>query len=581
MRVLRALFGASLVALTASVGAQAPPVPGDRPPLLPRDRVGAPVRDNARSTPGTGKVTGRVLAADTGSPVRRAQIQLTSVEGRVSRGAVSDNEGRYEIPSLPAGRYRLYVSRAGFVQLEYGQSRPNEAGKLLDIADGQTIGKVDFSLSRGSAITGRITDEFGDPVTDAQVQALQFQLTNGERNLVNAGRPARTDDLGQFRIFGLMPGDYVVQALLRDASFGSNGTTEDRIGYPGTYYPGVNDASQAQTITVSLGQELSSISFQLMPARLSRVSGTVMSSSGQPLLNAGVVLRAVGPGSVGMRSVINGTAPQPDGRFSLQNVAPGEYMLEVQQRPRNLRNGQDAASAELEFASMPISVSGDIDNLVLTTSPGVTVTGRVVFLGQTADRAATRGMRIISVGSPGATRNRFGGRMGGGQVNIDRTFLLRGLTGPQLIRPDGMPSGWALRSVVMDGVDITDVPHDFKSGVDVTEVVVTLTDQMSQLSGGVRDARGQPVADYVLVVFPENERFWGTGSRHVVMARPDQNGNFSIKGLPAARYLAAAVASLDSGQDPLTLFAQLKPKAQSFVLAEGQQLTASFELAVP
>ena len=112
-------------------------------------------------------------------------------------------------------RYRLYVSKAGYVSLEYGQARPFEAGKPLDIASGQTLEKIDFSLPRGSVITGRITDEFGDPVTDVQVQAMRYQFANGERQLANAGRVSTTDDLGQFRIFGLMPGDYVVRASLR------------------------------------------------------------------------------------------------------------------------------------------------------------------------------------------------------------------------------------------------------------------------------------------------------------------------------------------------------------------------------
>ena len=64
-------------------------------------------------------------------------------------------------------------------------------------------------------ITGRITDEFGDAVTDVQVQAMRYQFTSGERRLVNVGRKSMTDDLGQFRIFGLMPGEYLVRASMR------------------------------------------------------------------------------------------------------------------------------------------------------------------------------------------------------------------------------------------------------------------------------------------------------------------------------------------------------------------------------
>ena len=115
-------------------------------------------------------------------------------------------------------------------------------------------------------ITGRITDEFGDPITDVQVQALRFQSVNGERQLVTAGRTARTDDLGQYRIFGLMPGEYVVHASLREMPPGVREGSVEPTGYPGTFFPGVADASQAQTVSVTIGQELSAIGFPLVPA---------------------------------------------------------------------------------------------------------------------------------------------------------------------------------------------------------------------------------------------------------------------------------------------------------------------------
>ena len=146
--------------------------------------------------------------------------------------------------SLPAGRYRLFVDKAGYVALEYGQARPFEAGKPLDITAGQALEKIDFSLPRGSAITGRITDEFGDPITDVQVQALRYQFVNGERQLVNAGRSAQTDDLGAYRIFGLMPGDYVIRASMRpNMAQGPRGVETEPTGYPGTYYPGCRPMS--------------------------------------------------------------------------------------------------------------------------------------------------------------------------------------------------------------------------------------------------------------------------------------------------------------------------------------------------
>jgi protocatechuate 3,4-dioxygenase beta subunit len=547
-----------------------------------------PPRDNAQAPTGTAKISGRVVAADTGSPIRRAQINVNSRDARFGRSVTTDSEGRYELAALPAGRYRLFVDKAGYVALEYGQARPFEAGKPLDIAAGQVLEKIDFSLPRGSAITGRITDEFGDPVTDVQVQALRYQFVNGERQLVNAGRSAQTDDLGAYRIFGLMPGDYLVRASMRpNMPPGRRGAETDPTGYPGTYYPGVTDVGQAQAVTAELGQEVSSVGFPLVPARLSRISGTVTGSDGRPLVGAMVMLRARGGAGLGaLRMNLIGNAGRnqvrPDGSFQLANVPPGEYMLDVQQRPQNLRNLQDLNLSQLEFASMPISVSGgDIDNVTVMTTPGVTVSGRVAYQGQPAPRPALQVTAAPPSGGASPIGMLINARaLGGGRVGQDGAFELRGLAGPQMIRVQGVPAGWALKSISLDGLDITDAPYDFRPGNDVAGLVITLTDRVTEITGLVRDARGQPIADYVLVAFPEDTKLWGAQSRFVQTSRPNQNGTFSIKGLPPGRYLAAVVPALENGlQNDPSVLEQLRPRAENFSLAEGQTLNLNLEMA--
>ena len=546
---------------------------------------GLPPRDNEQSPTGTAKISGRVVAADTGSPIRRAQININSRDANFNRNVATDSEGRYEFTGLSDGRYRLFVSKAGYVALEYGQARPFEAGKPLDIATGQVLEKIDFSLPRGSAITGRITDEFGDPITDVQVQAMRYQFVNGQRDLVPSGRSAQTDDLGAYRLFGLMPGDYIVRASLRDMPMGRPVEAgQNQTGYPGTYYPGVTDVGQAQTLTVTLGQELSSIAFPLVPARLSRISGTVMSSDGRPLAGAMVMIRPRGgPGLAALRNMIGnpgGNQVRPDGTFQLTSIPPGDYVLDVQQRPRDMRNLQDLDALQLEFASMPISVSGDIDNLTIVTTLGATVVGRVVFQGQSPPK---QNLQVTAtppsgMGSPiGTLLNARA--LGGGRVNQNGAFELRGIAGPQMIRVQGIPAGWALKSITLDGIDITDVPHDFRPGINVGGLVVTLTDRMSEINGSVRDVRGQPVLDYVLVVFAEDTKLWGPQSRYVQTTRPNQNGTFSINGLPPGRYHAAIVPALENGlqNDPAVL-EQLRPRARSFALTEGQMLTLNLEM---
>jgi hypothetical protein len=576
-----------MIVLAIPVDAQEPgPGPlgrGGQVPL-PGRFGGMPPRDSTPPARGTAKITGRVVAAESGSPIRRAQVRVTSAEARTNRFVTTDNEGRYEVTELPAARYRLQVNKAGYVSLEYGQARPFESGKPLDLADGQVLDKIDFSLPRGSVIAGRITDEFGEPFADAQVQAMRYQFVNGERQLVNAGRTVTTDDIGQFRLFGLMPGDYIVRATARSAQpiAAVLAAVEEPSGYPLTYYPGTPDLAQAQPVTVGLGQELTSVAFPLAPTRLARVSGTVTSSTGTPLAGAVVLARPLAGGGAGPMNVGGGNPVRADGTFTINNLPPGDYMLEVQQRPRSIENFQLGNLSQLEFASVPISVAGsDISGLTILTTTGVTVSGRVVFQGQAGEKASTRGIQINAVAQQGrAPIMSFAGRaLGGGRVNDDGTFQIRGLAGPQTIRATGLPAGWAVRSISIDGADITDTPFEFRPGDDVTTLVVTLTNRISDVTGSVRDVKGSPVADFVLIVFPEDAKLWRPQSRYVVTTRPNQNGTFSIKGLPPSRYFAAVVPSLENGlqNDPAVL-EQLRPTASPFTLGDGQTLNLNLQM---
>lgn len=560
------LFSTTVLLVTIAAGAGA---------QVPGPRSGSP-RDTPQRATRTGKIAGRVVSAESGSPLRRAQININSREAEFTRRVTTGSDGRYEFAELPPGRYSLSVSREGYVTLEYGQVRPFEDGKPLDITAGQVLDNVDFSLPRGAAITGRITDELGDPITDVEVQALRRQFANGQRELVLAGRTTQTNDLGAYRIFGLMPGDYIVRASPRDIPLGP-ATEADQVTYPTAYYPGVIDVRQAQTVTVSLGQEVSSVVFPLVLSRLSRVSGTVIGSNGRPLAAAIVRIRAPA-GTDASASAINAANSgdnrvREDGSFELKEVPPGEYVLDIQQR--NTREMPEMSPSQLEFASITISVSGDIDNISVVTMTAVTVSGRVVYQGGKPPESELR----VTADAPGAASVITGPDFAAGRVDSDGTFELPRVSGLQMIGVQGIPPGWMLKDITIAGMNITDTPYDFRVGNSVTDLVITLTDRLSEIRGSVHDGRGRPVADYVLVVFPEDARLWAAWSRYVQTTRPNQSGTYSMKGLPAGRYFAALVPALENGlqNDPAVL-EQLRAGARSFSLTEGQTLDLNLEM---
>ena len=282
-----------------------------------------PPRDTSAKT-GTAVIRGRVLAADTGQPLRKAFIRASSQDVREGRVASTDVEGRYELKELPAGRYTLMASKGSFVQLAYGQVRPFEQGKPIEIGDGQTLEKVDFSLPRGGIITGHIVDEFGEPVADAQVAPMRYVNQGGRRRMMPSGRMSMTNDIGEYRIFGLPPGQYYISATMRGGGMMMMAQSEDRSGYAPTYYPSTANTAEAQKITIGMGQTLNDINVTLIPTRVSSVTGTVVDTQGRPLAGGMVmVMQRQGSGGFSMNP---GGMIRPDGSFTVSGLAPvGSY----------------------------------------------------------------------------------------------------------------------------------------------------------------------------------------------------------------------------------------------------------------
>jgi protocatechuate 3,4-dioxygenase beta subunit len=290
----------------------------------------APPRDTrAVGAAGSAVIRGRVVAADSNRPVSLATISASAPQLRESRSISTNSEGRYEIRNLPAGRYTLTVSRSGYLTLQYGQRRVLELGTPLDIANGQVIDDIDFILPRMSVITGRLTDEEGEPVAGARVFAAEAVTVQGSIRLSTFDGNAATDDSGAYRITGLSPGRYAVLADTMGASWTSRdgGVTRTQ-GYAATYFPGVTNPGAARVVAVGLGEEAGNIDFSVAPARLATISGTLVDSSGRPITNAAVaVVRTAGAAIGGFSGARMAGPTREDGAFTLANLPPGEITL--------------------------------------------------------------------------------------------------------------------------------------------------------------------------------------------------------------------------------------------------------------
>lgn len=555
---------------------------------------------------GTGRIRGRLATADTGTAVRRAQVRISGPD-IMPKTAVTDSEGRYEFRDLPAGRFNINATKAGFVTVSYGQTRPFEPGKAIDLGEAQVLEKADITMPRGSAISGRIVDEFGEPVADAQVSAMRSAWTNGKRRLQSAGRSAQTNDLGQYRIYGLPPGEYYVSATLRGggemflvesvaATFvnGGGGSSpsgsDPRSGYAPTYYPGTSNGSEAQRIQLALGQDMQSADFSLLPVRLAKITGTVVGSDGRPV--EGAMLQTIPRNSSEAGTMIfpmGGSARSDrNGQFTLNGVPPGEYTLQVRgtQVITSSAGGDTmmfstrigGGDGQAEFGSVPLTVSGDdVSNVVVATSKGASISGRIVFEGG-AKPANTAPLRISALMIDNDTPMGMSG--GFASVTPEGTFEIKGLMGPRLIRPTGLPAGWVLKSVSVNGTDVTDTGINIKPNEPVGGIEVVVTSKTTEVTGAVT-AGNQPATDYSVVIFAEDPEKWTMPmTRYVSFARPNQQGRYQVKNLPAGSYYAVAVDYIAQGDwnDPDVL-ERLKARATRFSLSDGEVQTLDLKLS--
>jgi hypothetical protein len=541
---------------------------------------GMPARDSrGPAQSGTSRLRGRVVAAQTGLPLRRAQVTVITPDGQLRRAATTDGEGRYEFLELSAGRLSVTATKAGYVTQQWGQRRPFEAGTPVTVADGESAERIDFALQSGAVILVRVTDEFNEPLAGAQIQVQRFQYgPDGQRRLTAApggfGFGSTTDDRGEFRAYGLSPGEYVVGATVRSVGIAMVSNAKDtNDGFSPTFYPGTINPAEAQAVAVAVGEERS-VQFAMVSARMSRVTGTVVTSEGRPAVGAQLsVTTRQGNGG----SSDSGGTVAADGTFAISGIAPGEHSIDV--RPQ----GRPGAAADGEFASVPITVSGtDITGLRIVTGKGTTITGRVVFEGTAPKNSAPTPLRVLANPSDPSSRPVFaamgGNPLSNGALDDNGNFTLA--VGPgRVFFMVTTPPSWVMKSVTLDGKDITDEPLELTGNHSVSGLVIKLTDKLTQVSGRVSDGRGQLLRDYVVVIQPADPKEPLIAARWTRMARPDTAGRFEARGLRPGRYVATAIETLDPGRQFAPEFRErLRRGASEFSVREGESVALDLKL---
>ena len=599
--------------------------------VLHAQQTARPARDvDAQPTVGAASIAGVVVNdEDKPQPVRRAIVTLAGDGLRPNRGAVTDDEGRFRIDRLPAGTFALTVTKPSYITSAYGAKRPGRPGTAISLTDGATITDLVVKIWRGAVIAGVVRDERGEPVPGLPVTAAPLRAgTSALLTLSNNGDP--TNDRGEYRIFGLEPGRYYVSAkpssgaggpltALTDAQvdtafsllkqrMGSSTSTATQIPasrpfeYAPVFHPAETVLTQAQPIAVVAGQEALGIDISLRRVATSTITGVLSRVDGLPASGASVQLRmVVPPGPFAMDvPTVNATA-RADGSFQLSQVLPGEYRLiaraPVKPPPAaDPRGGLVRPQSGMDslWAAADVSVTGsDIENLAFTLEPGVTIAGRVVFEGTSTPAPKDLTQFRVFMALPEMLTLRPGQGLSGGQfiqmptsvpLRADGTFEIANILPDKfkfVISGPGIgPTGWRPATAVAGG-------REWLEGLvtltrsNVTDLVVTLSDRHSELSGRLESTTGAPVSDVFVIAFSTTRSHWGLGSRRVHAVRPAVDGRYAIPDLPPGEYFVSALTDVDSDEwlDPAFLESLVKTSV-TVAIGDGETKVQNLRLGV-
>jgi hypothetical protein len=506
-------------------------------------------------------VRGRVVST-TGGAVAGALVRLTQQARSEGATRRSDGDGRFAFTVVP-GPFLIAASKTGY------SSDAGLPGRPITVpASGAN---TELSLTPWSTIAGRVVDEAGDPVQGATLQIFRLQFQDGRRRLVSAGLTRPSDDRGAFRLFGVPPGQYILSASAGDVS------TAELPGYVRTFYPGVTDPAFSPFITIAAGQLHENADITIVRQPTVRVTGIVRDAQGQPRL-AGSLSLIPSQSSSSLAAPV-GARVGDGGAFEFPNVPPGRYVIQAYRGARN-------RSTEGEFGALPVSVGErDVEGVTIQAATGSVIAGRLSFAGSTPDAAPPRaGIDIEAVPSDPDLAP-LNGRARA-DILPDWTFRLSGISGPRRLEVTRTPPGWAVETIRVRGVDVTDQPLVFGTAAQsVDDVEVVLTDRVTRITGRAVDGFGRAAAGATVVVFaPSNDR-WYAHSRHMRAAVAKADGTFAVEGLPPGQYYVAAVVAAPAGgtdawRDPAFLELLVAP-ARSVSVGDGGRADVALTLVEP
>jgi hypothetical protein len=480
----------------------------------------------------TCSIGGLVVKSGTSEPLKKARISLQQADDpSAGYAAHTDAAGHFAIEKIEPGRYRLRVEHTSYVSQSYGENSSTSSGAILTLTPGREIQDLFFRLVPWAIISGRIADENGDPVPNATIEALRHFIWEGRRILTPEGQ-AQTNDLGEFRLFGLARGRYIVRAQiaeswqqpgLRDSGSDDPGSSI-QTGYAPVYYPGTSDEARAATIDVAPGQEVPAVDFTLLPIRTFRVRGHVFDAVlGQSAKNCFLSLVRHNPEESGVYYGQQSGTSCEKGAFQFSDVPPGSYYVVAGSK---ISDKQRAARAAIEVNNT------NVDDVSLTFASGFELTGRIWVEGhEISDLSNVR----VWLHDPEQYS------MGGGfaAVKPDGTLTIENvLEGNYHLQVSVHLAGFSpdiyLKAARANGEDVLEKGLTIGVGSSRKLLEIVLSTASARIEGSVTDENGLPSSGAAVALVPDGDR--RKQFRLYKDTTTDQYGKFILRGVAPGAY---------------------------------------------
>ena len=498
----------------------------------------AALRAQQEAARGTATISGRVVNEITGEGIRKAQVTIygggmdTARPSRPGsaprpepRVVTSDASGNFVCTGLEAGTYSLSVNRDGF---RFSSQRPGERLPLhsVTLAASESKSGVELRLQPLGVIAGRILDQDGDPVRRANVNTLAWQYTQGGRVLAPRGN-AFSDDRGEYRLFDVPPGRYYLQASTGQMMAGPRTRRIEEQSPQPTFYPGVTEAAAAPPVEVRAGQQLTGMDITLRTGHNVKVRGRITNATGTS--NLMLELRR---DTRGGSSTSSFTPDEPDGRFTLSGLAPGDYTIGVR---------ANAGDKNL-VARAAITVGGsDVEGVDLTLVPPVTISGRVRVEGSSEIKPRQIWVQLQSATASGVQNQ-------GSRLADDNAFSFKDLAVDtyhvQLLFLE--QAGLFLKSARWGDQDVMEAGVDTSLGASAGELVLTLSANGAQIEGTVVDEKSELAKNALVVLLPASAPSLASAMGGQLNTRraesllrsagTDAAGHFVLKGVAPGNY---------------------------------------------